>query len=73
MVFQMFIQSDSASVTAEEVCKAAMTTKGDSGPSVLETDGLQKILTSTSYGAIASNVCQVVAQFIKKLCTKNWI
>lgn len=57
MVFQMFIHSDSASVTAEEVCKAAMTTKGDSGTSGLETDGLQKILTSTSYGAIASNVC----------------
>ena len=38
--------------TAEEVLKAAMITKGDSGPSRLDDHCLQKILSSTRHGKV---------------------
>ena len=53
------------------VMKAAMKTKGGSGPSGLDADGWRRILVSNSFGNCASNLWKAVAKFIKKLCAKQ--
>ena len=50
------------------ILKAAMPTKGGSGPSGLETDGWRKILISRSFGTASSEFRKALAMFLKRLC-----
>lgn len=62
------------SKTSEEDCKAVMWTKVSSGAFEIDAESCHKILTSTSHRERTSNICQMVAQLIAKLCAhKNWI
>ena len=45
-------------ITAEEVRKAAIRTKGGSGPSGLDAYGWRRIFTSKSFGECASDLCK---------------
>ena len=51
------------------ILKAAMVTKGGSGPSGL--DGLRKILTSRSFGTASSELRKTFALFVKSLCVEE--
>ena len=53
------------------ILKAAMLTKGGSGPSGLDTDGWRKILTSRSFGASSSKLRKTFALFVKSLCVEE--
>ena len=53
------------------ILKAAMLTKGGSGPSGLDADGWRKILTSSSFGTASSELCKTFALFIKRLCLEE--
>ena len=59
------------SVTTKAAQRAAIRTKGGHDTVGIDADVWQKILTSTSYGQGASNVCKTMARFIRKLCPKN--
>ena len=59
------------SITIEEVQKNAMWINGGSSSSRIDTDGRQKVLTSTSYGESNSNVCQAIAWSIRNICAKT--
>lgn len=59
------------SVTTKAAQRAAIRTKGGYDTVGIDADVWQKILTSTSYGQGASNVCKTMARFIRKLCPKN--
>ena len=51
--------------------KAAMLTKGGSGPSGLDADGWRKILTSRSFGTVSSKLRKTFALFVKSLCVEE--
>ena len=51
--------------------KAAMKTKGGSGPSGLDADGWLRILASNSFGKCASNLRKALAKFITQLCAEQ--
>ena len=53
------------------ILKAAMLTKGGSGPSVLDANGRRKILTSRSFGTESSDLCKTFALFVKRLCLEK--
>ena len=53
------------------VMKAAMKTKGCSGPSGLVADGCRRILVSNSFRNCTSDLRKAVAKFIKKLCAEQ--
>jgi len=59
------------SIDEEKVLKAAMTTRGGSGPSGLDAEGWRRILTSNSFGTSSSDLRKAIAEFIKKLCIKK--
>lgn len=52
------------------VLRAALTTKGGSGPSGLDADGWRKPLTSKVYGDCGGDLRTAIANVIKKLCTE---
>ena len=56
------------SITVDTIRKAAMRTKGGSGPSNLDSDGWRRILLSNSFGDSSENLCQALARVTKKLC-----
>ena len=56
-------------ITAEEVRKAAIRTKGGYDPSGLDAYGWRMIFTSKSFGECASDLCKAMARLIKKLCS----
>ena len=53
------------------VLRAASITKGGSGPSGLDGDGWRRILNSHFFGTASSDFRKLVADFIKKLCSKR--
>ena len=53
------------------ILKAAMLTKGGSGPSGLDADGWRKILTSRSFGTASSELRKTFALFVKRLCVEE--
>ena len=53
------------------ILKAAMLTKGGSGPSDLDADGWRKILTPRSFGAASSELRKTFALFVKRLCLEE--
>ena len=53
------------------ILKAAMLTKGGSGPSGLDADGWRKILTSRSFGTLSSELRKTFALFAKSLCIEE--
>ena len=53
------------------VMKAAVKTKGGSGPSGLDADGWRRILASNSFGNCASNLRRAVVKFITQLCAEQ--
>ena len=53
------------------ILKAAMLTKGGSGPSSLDADGWRKILASRSFGTASSDLRKTFALFVKRLCLEE--
>ena len=53
------------------ILKAAMLTKGGSGPSGLDTDGWRKIVTSRSFGTASSDLRKIFALFVKRPCLEE--
>ena len=58
-------------INAEMIRKAAMKTRGRSGPSGLDADGWKQILLSKNFGQSSSDLRQTRAKVTKKLCTKE--
>ena len=58
-------------IDTEMIRKAAMKTRGVSGPSGLNTDGWKRILLSKNFGDSSSDLCQTLAKVTKKLCTEE--
>ena len=55
-------------IDGEAVRKAALRTKGGSGPSGMDGEGWKRIFTSNSYGDSCVNICKAFAAVIRKLC-----
>ena len=53
------------------VMRAAMLTKGDSGPAGLDANGWRMILTSRQFANSSSDLRKAFANFIKKLCSEE--
>ena len=58
-------------ITAEKVRKAAINTKGGSGPSGLDVDDWRRVLASNCFGDSLSDLCRAIASFTKKLCSEK--
>ena len=56
-------------LTEESVKKAALKTKGGSGPSAMDAEGWRRILTSKQFGNSTSNLCKAIVRMTRKLCT----
>ena len=59
------------SINTEEIRKAALKTKGGSGPSGMDAEGWRRILTSKSFGDSSSDLCKAIAYFTRKLCSER--
>ena len=59
------------SIDEEMVRKAAIKTKGGSGPSGLDADGWRRILTSSSFGQCTIDLRKAIAEMTKKMCTEK--
>ena len=49
--------------------KTAREIEGAAGPSMLDADGWKRILTSSSFGTNADNLCHAIAAMTKKICS----
>lgn len=58
-------------INEELVRKAAIRTKGGSGPSGLDADGWRRIITSNAFGTCASDLRKAIADFIKYICVNE--
>ena len=58
-------------IDEEMVKRAALKTKGGSGPSGLDADGWRKILASNNYGTVNTDLRKAFAEVIKIICTKK--
>ena len=58
-------------IYAEMIKKAAMKTRGGSGPSGLDANGGKRILLSKNFGESSSDLCQTLAKVTQKLCTEE--
>ena len=58
-------------ITTDTITKAALKTKGGSGPSNLDADGWRRILLSNCFGDSSANLCQAIASVSRKLCTQD--
>ena len=56
-------------ITGESVRKAALKTKGGSGPSAMDAEGWRRILTSKQFGNSSSDLCKAIVRMAQKLCT----
>ena len=59
------------SIDEEMVKRAALKTKGGSGPSGLDVDGWRKILASNNYGTVNTDLRKAFTEVIKTICTKK--
>ena len=57
------------SINEEMIRKAAIRTKGDSGPSGMNDGGWRAILPSNNFGTSSSDLCKLFAHVVRKLCT----
>ena len=60
-----------AGIDEEMARKAAIKTKGGSGPSAMDADGWRRILCSNNFGDTNVDLRKAVANFIKKICTEE--
>ena len=51
--------------------KAAIRTKGGSEPSGLDADGLRRIIVSSCFGTVTSDLRKAIPELVKKLCMTN--
>ena len=58
-----------AGIDEEMVRKAAIKTKGGSGPSAMDADGWRRIFCSNNFGDTNVDLRKAIANFIKKICT----
>ena len=58
-------------ITAEEVRKATINTKGGSGPLRLDADGWHRILASNCFGDSSADLCRAITSFTRKLCSEK--
>ena len=58
-------------IDEELIKKAAKKTKGSSGPSGLDADGLRRITVSSCFGTATSDLFKAIAELVKKLCITN--
>ena len=56
-------------MTEESARKAALKTKGGSGPSAMDAEGWRRILTSKQVGNSFSDLCKAIGRMTRKLCT----
>ena len=57
------------SIDKEVIRKAAIRTKGDSGPSGMDVDGWHRIPASNNFGTSSSDLRKAFANVVRKLCT----
>ena len=57
------------SIDVEKIQKAAVKTRGGSGPSGMDADGWKRILTSKRFGKSSIDLCKAFAEVIKKICS----
>ena len=55
----------------EIVFRAGSNTKADLGQSGLEADDWRRMLTANLFGGASLDLCKLIADFIKKLCSKK--
>ena len=60
-----------ASIDEEMIRKAAIKTKGRSGPLAMDADGWRRILCSNNFGNANVGLRKAIANFIKKVCTEK--
>ena len=60
-----------AGIDKEMIRKAAIKTKGGSGPSGMDVDGWRRILCSNNFGDANVDLRKAKANFIKKICTEK--
>ena len=60
-----------AGIDEEMIKKAAIKTKGGSGPSAMDADWWRRVLYSNSFGDTNVNLRKAIANFIKKICTEK--
>ena len=58
-------------ITAEKVRKAAINTKGCSGPSGLDAVDWRIMLASNCFGDSSSDLCRAIVSFTRKLCLEK--
>ena len=58
-------------IDAEVIQNTALHTRGGSGPSGMDADGLRRIFTSNSFGQNPTNICISLANVAKKLCVES--
>ena len=58
-------------IDEEMIRKAAIKTKGGSGPSAMDADGWRRILCSNSFGDTNVDLRKAIANLVKKICTEN--
>ena len=58
-------------INEELLRKAAIRTKGGSGPSGFNSDSWRKMLTSKVFGSCTSNLRKAIADFIKYICVNK--
>ena len=56
-------------INGETVRKAALKTKGGSGPSGMDADGWRKLFVENSFGESSTDLCNAFARVIRKLCS----
>ena len=57
-------------INAETVRKAVTKTRGGAEPSGMDADGWRRMIMSNKIGFSSNDLCKVIAEIIKKLCTK---
>ena len=58
-----------STIDAESVRKVTLKTRGGAGPSGLDPEGWKRLFTSTQFGDSTTDLCNIFAEVIKKLCT----
>ena len=58
-------------ITAKEVHKTVINTKGGSGPLGLDADGWHRISASNCFGDTSADFRRVIVSFAKKLCSEK--
>ena len=60
-----------AGIDEEMIRKAAIKTKGGSGPSAMDANGWRRILCSNNFGDANVDLRKAIVNFIEKICTEK--